>query len=50
MEKMNPFQMARQQGNIASQYLACDEGLLEKLSQTKRELIVHFPVKWMTGV
>lgn len=42
---MNPYQIARQQVDIVGQYLDVEEGILEKLKHTKRELIVHFPVK-----
>ncbi len=46
---MNPFDVARQQVDIAACFLEVDPGLLEKLKQTKRELIVHFPVKMDNG-
>lgn len=46
---MNPFDVARQQVDIAACFLDVDPGLLEKLKQTKRELIVHFPVKMDNG-
>jgi|YNPNPStandDraft_1061719.scaffolds.fasta_scaffold00208_12 glutamate dehydrogenase (NAD(P)+) len=46
---MNPFDVARQQVDIAACYLEVDPGLLEKLKHTKRELIVHFPVKMDDG-
>jgi glutamate dehydrogenase (NAD(P)+) len=49
MEAMNPFAMARQQVDIARQYMDIDEGILEMLKQTKRELIVHFPVRMDDG-
>lgn len=45
MIEMNPYQIARQQVDIVGQYLDVEEGILEKLKHTKRELIVHFPVK-----
>lgn len=47
--EMNPFDVARQQVDIAACFLDVDPGLLEKLKQTKRELIVHFPVKMDNG-
>ncbi len=46
---MNPFDVARQQVDIAARFLDVDPGLLEKLKHTKRELIVHFPVKMDDG-
>jgi glutamate dehydrogenase (NAD(P)+) len=49
MEKMNSFEMARRQVDIAGKYLDVDEGILEMLKQTKRELVVHFPVKMDNG-
>ncbi len=48
-EKINPFEMARKQVDVASKYLNVDPGLLEKMKNTKRELIVHFPVKMDNG-
>jgi glutamate dehydrogenase (NAD(P)+) len=48
-KKINPFEMARKQIDIASNYLNLDSGLIEKLKNTKRELIVHFPVKMDNG-
>ncbi len=45
MIEMNPYQIARQQVDIVGQYLDVEEGILEKLKHTKRELIVHCPVK-----
>ncbi|MFH1243567.1 MAG: Glu/Leu/Phe/Val dehydrogenase [Pseudomonadota bacterium] len=47
--KINPFQMARKQVDIASKYLELDEGILETIKSTRRELIVHFPVKMDDG-
>jgi glutamate dehydrogenase (NAD(P)+) len=47
--KINSFDMARKQVDIASKYLNLDPGFLEKLKVTKRELIVHFPVKMDNG-
>jgi hypothetical protein len=49
-EKINPFEMAKKQIDIASEYLNLDPGSLEKLKNTKRELIVHFPVKMDDGM
>jgi len=48
-EKINPLDVARKQIDIVGQYLDVDEGLLEKLKQTKRDVIVHFPVKMDDG-
>jgi len=44
-EKINPFEMAKKQVDIAAKYLNLDPGSIEKLKNTKRELIVHFPVE-----
>jgi len=49
-EKINPFEMAKKQVEISSKYLNLDSGLVEKMKNTKRELIVHFPVKMDNGV
>jgi glutamate dehydrogenase (NAD(P)+) len=49
MEQMNPFDIATKQVAIAGQYMEVDQGVLEKLKQTRRELIVHFPVKMDDG-
>jgi glutamate dehydrogenase (NAD(P)+) len=49
-EKINPFEMAKKQIDIASEYLNLDPGSLERLKNTKRELIVHFPVKMDDGM
>ncbi len=48
-EKINPFEVAKKQIDIASRHLDIDPGLLEKLKHTKREMIVHFPVKMDDG-
>jgi glutamate dehydrogenase (NAD(P)+) len=44
-EKVNSFEMAKKQVDIAAKYLDLDPGSIEKLKNTKRELIVHFPVE-----
>jgi glutamate dehydrogenase (NAD(P)+) len=49
MNRMNPYEMARRQVDIASRFLDVDEGILEMLKNTKRELVVHFPVKMDDG-
>jgi glutamate dehydrogenase (NAD(P)+) len=43
--KLNSFDMAKKQVDIAAKYLNLDPGSIEKLKNTKRELIVHFPVE-----
>ena len=48
-KKVNPFDTARKQVEIAAKYLNLDAGTVEKLKHTKRELIVHFPVKLDNG-
>jgi glutamate dehydrogenase (NAD(P)+) len=49
MESLNSFKIAQEQVEIAGRYLEVDEGVLEMLKQTKREVIVHFPVKMDDG-
>ena len=49
-EKINPFETAKKQVDIASKYLNLEPGFVEKLKNTKRELIVHFPVKMDNGL
>src|SRR5512139_498946 len=44
-EKINSFEMAKKQVDIVAKYLNLDPGSIEKLKNTKRELIVHFPVE-----
>ena len=48
-EKINSFEMAKKQVDIAAKYLNLDPGAAEKLKSTKRELIVHFPVEMDKG-
>jgi len=48
-EKINPFQVARKQVDIVTKYLDVDEGILEKIKSTRRELIVHFPARMDDG-
>lgn len=45
----NPYEIACKQVDIAGQYLDIDEGGLNFLKHTKRELVVHFPVKLDNG-
>jgi len=47
--KINPLDVAMKQVDIAAEKLNLDPGLCEKIKQTKRELIVHFPVKMDDG-
>jgi glutamate dehydrogenase (NAD(P)+) len=49
IDKVNPLDVAKKQVDIAAKYLRLDPGLIEKTKQTKRELIVHFPVKMDDG-
>jgi len=44
-ERINSYEIAKKQVDIATKYLDLDPGSVEKLKHTKRELIVHFPVK-----
>ena len=48
-EKINPFEMARKQIDIAAKYLDLEPGLIGKMRNTKRELTVHFPIKMDDG-
>ncbi len=45
----NPFDIAKQQFNIAADYLGLDLGLRKVLSTCKRELTVNFPVQMDDG-
>jgi glutamate dehydrogenase (NAD(P)+) len=47
--KINPIDVAMRQVDIAAERLMLNPGLREKIKQTKRELIVHFPVKMDDG-
>lgn len=47
--KINPLDVAMRQVDIAIKKLKLDSSLFQKLKQTKRELIVHFPVKMDDG-
>ena len=49
MKNSNPYEIACRQVDIAGQYLNVDDGLLNFLKHTKRELVVHFPVKRDNG-
>ena len=48
-KKINPLDVAMKQVDIAAEKLKLDPGLVEKTKHTKRELIVHFPVKMDDG-
>jgi glutamate dehydrogenase (NAD(P)+) len=48
-EKIDSFEMAKKQVDIAAKHLDLDPGSIEKLKNTKRELIVHFPVQMDDG-
>ena len=47
--KINSYEMAKKQVDMASKYLNLVQGSVEKLKCTKRELTVHFPVKMDDG-
>ena len=47
--RINPIDVAMKQVDIAAEKLKLDPGLCEKIKQTKRDLIVHFPVKMENG-
>ncbi len=44
-EKISLFEMAKKHVDMAAKYLNVDPGVIEILKNTKRELIVHFPVR-----
>ena len=48
-EKPNPYQIAVEQFMTAADKLNLDEGMKQILSQPKRELTVHFPVRMDDG-
>jgi glutamate dehydrogenase (NAD(P)+) len=48
-KKINPLDVAMRQVDIAAERLKLDPGIGEKIKKTKRELIVHFPVKMDDG-
>jgi glutamate dehydrogenase (NAD(P)+) len=48
-KKINSLDVAMKQVDIAAERLKLDPGLCEKIKQTKRELIVHFPVRMDNG-
>ncbi len=47
--KINSYETAKKQIDIAAKHLNLEPGEVEKLKFTKRELIVHFPVKADNG-
>jgi glutamate dehydrogenase (NAD(P)+) len=47
--RINPLDVAMKQVDIAAKKLKLEPGLFQKIKQTKRELIVHFPVKMDDG-
>jgi glutamate dehydrogenase (NAD(P)+) len=49
VNRMNPYEMARRQVDVASRFVGVDDGILDMLRNTKRELVVHFPVKMDDG-
>jgi glutamate dehydrogenase (NAD(P)+) len=49
MPRINASHIAKRQVDLVAPYLDVDEGILEKLRHTKREMIVHFPVKMDDG-
>jgi glutamate dehydrogenase (NAD(P)+) len=48
-EELNPFEIAKQQFNIAADYLELDSSLRQVLQSPKRQLIVSIPVKMDGG-
>jgi glutamate dehydrogenase (NAD(P)+) len=49
MKEENPLEIARRQLEIVRPYLDVEEGFLEKLRYTKRDVIVNFPVRMDDG-
>ena len=49
IDRINPWDVATRQMDIAVERLKLDPGVSEKIKQTKRELIVHFPVEMNDG-
>jgi glutamate dehydrogenase (NAD(P)+) len=49
-ENLNPFDIAREQFNIAADLLGLDESMREVLANPKRQLIVSVPVKMDSGL
>ena len=47
--RINSLDVAMKQVDIAAEKLKLEPGLCQKIKQTKRELIVHFPVKMDDG-
>ncbi|MDP2268749.1 MAG: Glu/Leu/Phe/Val dehydrogenase dimerization domain-containing protein, partial [Deltaproteobacteria bacterium] len=47
--KINSLDVAMKQVDIAAERLKLDPAICDKIKQTKRELIVHFPVKMDDG-
>jgi len=43
--RLNPARMARQQVELAARHLEIDPGVMQKITATKREVTVHFPVR-----
>jgi glutamate dehydrogenase (NAD(P)+) len=48
-DKISPLDVAMKQVEIAASKLKLEPGICEKIKHTKRELIVHFPVKMDDG-
>jgi len=48
-KKINPVETATKQVELAGKYLDVDDGILEKIKYTQRDIIVHFPVKMDDG-
>ncbi len=48
-EKLNLFEMAKKHVSMAAKYLNLGPGVIEILKNTKRDLIVHFPVQMDNG-
>jgi glutamate dehydrogenase (NAD(P)+) len=48
-KRISPLDVAMKQVDIAAEKLKLEPGLCQKIKQTKRELIVHFPVKMDDG-
>ena len=49
IDRINPWDVATRQMDIAVERLKLDPGVSEKIKQTKRELIVQFPAEMDDG-
>lgn len=48
-QKVNPLKIAMEQVELTGKYLNVDDGILEKIKYTEKDIVVHFPVKTDDG-